>query len=283
MSGSRHHRGRNAVSAAFRGLHEIVTTNVRNAGRTLAMARFELAKRYSGSLLGIGWAVVRPAVFIGVYWFAISVGLRGGKPIEGVPYIFWLIPGIVPWFFLNDALTIGGTSIRDHRHLVTKMVFPVATIPVFTVVSLFIAHLMLLVPSALILAFAGPGVSVHTVQIVYYLAATLLFASVAATLISTLSAISPDVGHMVRSVTRVMFWVTPIIWPLSSVHGLLRWVILANPLTYLIEGYRHTFLAHDWIFGSLRYSVYFWALTGLLMLLSGYLFARLKPDFADVL
>ncbi len=272
-----------SVGAAWRGLREIVVNNASNVRRTLAMARFDLTKRYSGSLLGVGWAVVRPAVFIAVYWFAISVGLRGGKPIEGVPYILWLIPGIVPWFFLNDALTIGGTAIRDHRHLVTKMVFPVSTIPVFTVLALFFAHLMLLIPSVLILALAGPGFTIHTLQLLYYIFATLVFSSVVAIFISTLSAVSADVGHMVRSFTRVMFWLTPIIWPFSSVHGTLRWAILANPLTYLIEGYRHALLRPDWLFGSLRYTAYFWGLTGLLMLIAGYLYHRLQPDFADVL
>ena len=88
---------------------------------------------------------------------------------------------------------------------------------------------------------------------------------------------------MVKSVTRVMFWITPIIWPLSSVHGTLRWIILANPLTYLIEGYRHAMLRADWLFGAPRYTAYFWGVTVLLMLVSGYLYARLQPDFADVL
>jgi ABC-type polysaccharide/polyol phosphate export permease len=113
--------------------------------------------------------------------------------------------------------------------------------------------------------------------------ATLLFASVSATLISALSAVSADVGHMVRSVTRVMFWLTPIIWPLSSVHGAIRWAILANPLTYLIEGYRHALIRDDWLFGSPRYTLYFWGVMAVLMLLTGYLYRRLQPDFADVL
>ena len=47
-----------------------------------------------------------------------------------VPYILWLIPGIMPWFFISDALTIGGSAIRSNSHFVTKMVYPVATLPV---------------------------------------------------------------------------------------------------------------------------------------------------------
>ena len=89
----------------------------------------DLKKTYHGSALGWAWAVIKPVVTIFVYWFAIAVGLRQGGDVDGYPYILWLISGIVPWFYMGDTITGGTGCIRKYSYLVTKMQFPVTTIP----------------------------------------------------------------------------------------------------------------------------------------------------------
>lgn len=269
---------------AFRSLANIVSVNARYFARTVAMARFELAKRYSGSLFGYFWALVKPTLFISVYWFAISIGIRGGKPMDGnIPYVLWLLPGILPWFFISDAMTVGGTSIRENKHLVTKMVFPVETIPTFTVISLLIVHLMLLTLGILVFVFSGFGVTIYALQLPYYLFATVAFCLVVATFLSTLTVVSTDIGHLVRSTTTVMFWLSPILWQVNKFTGWTKRVILLNPIAYPVEGYRNCFVEPHWFFHQWKYGLYFWGFLLLLSLLTGYLYAKLRSDFADVL
>ncbi len=62
---------------AVKELKAIVTENIKHGDQTLRMAGNELKKRYSGSFLGLAWSVVRPVLFIAVYWFGIEVGIRG--------------------------------------------------------------------------------------------------------------------------------------------------------------------------------------------------------------
>ena len=75
------------------------------------LAKSDLIKTYRGAAFGWAWAVIKPAVTIFVFWFAFSIGLRHGKPVEGYPFFLWLIAGFVPWFFFSDALS-GGTATR---------------------------------------------------------------------------------------------------------------------------------------------------------------------------
>jgi len=262
---------------------DLATVNVRNFHRTMAMARVGLVKRYSGSLLGIFWAIVRPLLFISVYWFAIQVGLRGSRPVGGEPFLLWFLPGVICWFFISDALTIGGASIRANSHLVTKLVFPVPTIPVFTVLSLYFVHLMLVGILIGIFVLSGYGLDIYFLQLFYYSFATLLFATLTAMLLSAFDAISRDVGHMVKSIMTVLFWLTPIIWPVDSVDGFVGLLVRLNPVCYLVQGYRNSLVLDTWFFSEWLYSLYFWGVILVLIFLNGYVFPKLQREFADVL
>lgn len=270
--------------SAVSDLNRIVKVNVENFSRTVAMAKVGLTKRYSGSSLGIFWSVVKPAIFVAVFWFAVSVGIRGNKPIEGVPYILWLLPGIIPWFYIQDSLQIAGASIRNNSHLVTKMVYPVETIPVSEVLSLFFVHVMLMLLVIAIFVFTGFGLSIYFLQLPYYVLCALAFTLVTAMLLSALTAVSPDVLHLVKSTMQMLFWLSPILWSIHRVDSLLiRRIVMLNPITYLVEGYRNAFVYHKWFFAQWEYGAYFWGLMIVLTLLTSFLFSRLQRDFADVL
>jgi len=271
------------VFTAAQNFVDLLRVNRTYFKRTVAMSRVMLEKRYSGSLLGFGWALVKPTLFIIVYWFAVAIGIRGGRSMGDIPYILWLLPGIIPWFFLSDAFTTGGTAIRTNSHLVTKMVYPVATIPVSEVLSLFYVHVMMLGIMTAIFLFSGFGLTVYFVQIVYWVATCLFFAIVVATLLSALTAVSRDIGHMVKSTIQALFWLSPILWSADRLNGTLRLIIMANPIAYLVEGYRSCFVYETWFFTQWGYTLYFWAFMVVLTLFTSFLYARLQKEFADVL
>ena len=268
---------------ALRSLITITKENIAECGRTLAMSRIDLAKRYSGASLGYFWAVLKPSLFVTVYWFAIAIGVRGGAPIAGVPFIYWLIPGIAPWFFMSEALTIGGSAIRNNKRLVTKMVYPVSTIPTFTVLALFLVHVALVAFVCVVFVLTGFGLSLYALQLPYYLACSFALALSLGLLLSTLTVLSRDVEHMIKSTVQVMFWLTPIIWPIASLGAWMRRVIMINPLVYLVEGYRNSLVSERWFFDQVAYTVYFWGFVTAVALLGSFLYAKSRAEFPDVL
>ena len=132
------------LNAVFDDFLRLLRINAQNIERTYAMAQVTLTKRYSGSALGVTWSVVKPVIFVFAYWFAVAIGIRGSTAMGSVPYILWLIPGIMPWFYISDALTDRRRGGRSNSHFVTKMVYPVATLPISEVLSLFFVHLMMM-------------------------------------------------------------------------------------------------------------------------------------------
>lgn len=261
----------------------LVRINIENFKRTYAMAQITLTKRYSGSAFGVVWALIKPMVFVFAYWFAVSVGIRGGKPMGTIPYILWMIPGIMPWFYIADALTIGGSAIRTNSHFVTKMVYPVATLPVSEILSLYFVHLMLMCITTAVFIVSGFGLSIYFLQLPYYLLCCLAFTLVLGVLLSALTAVSRDVLQGVKSLITLFFWLTPILWSVDKIGSPIRQIVMLNPIVYIISGYRNSFVLNRWFFQDWQYLVYFWTVLAGMALLASFVYTKLEPEFADVL
>lgn len=271
------------LNAVFEDLLRIIRVNAENITRTYAMAQVTLTKRYSGSALGVTWSLVKPVIFVFAYWFAVAIGIRGNQPMGDIPYILWLIPGIIPWFYIADALTIGGSAIRSNTHFVTKMAYPVVTLPISEVLSLFFVHLMMMCMMTAVFVVSGFGLNIYFLQLPYYLLCCLAFTAVMATFLSALTAVSQDMRQAIKSVITLAFWLTPILWSAEKLVSPAKQIVLASPIVYIIEGYRNTFVGQRWFFQDWQYGIYFWTVMVGLTLLSSYVFTKLQPEFADVL
>lgn len=271
------------MPGVIQDLLEIVSSNIRNVSQVYGMARVMLKKRYSGSLLGVIWALVKPTIYCVVYWFVMAVGIRGSSKIEGITYGLWMIPGIMAWFFFNDVLNDSSASILDNRHLVTKLVYPVDTIPTSSVLSFFFVHLMMMGIAIAIFILSGFGIGIYLIQLPYYMFCGLLLGFVVAFLLSALSAVSKDFKHVVRSLVTAFFWLTPSLWSIKNVPPILKTIIQSNPFAYVVMGYRNCFVSKTWFFSQMGYMLYFWLLMVVLILAAVFVFKKLKNEFADVL
>ncbi len=267
----------------FKSLASVIGTNVKHAQQTLSMAMIELKKTYSSSTLGMLWAFIKPSLFILVYWFGIEIGLRGGKSDDNEPFILWLIAGILPWFFVSDALIQCGQSIRKNRHLVTKSVFPASTIPAITETSLFIIHLILVAIAAVIFTLCG-HMSLYFLQIVYCLVCLYVLMWVLSMFFSALVVVSRDFEYMLKSATQVLFWLSPILWRTDRLEKFpwLYYIVKLNPITYVIEIYRDAFFGRLCFLSWVELTC-FWAEMIIGALVACFVFKRLEREFADIL
>ena len=104
------------------------------------LAKNDFKTRYAGSYLGIVWAFIQPVITILVYWFVFSVGFRSGTGNLGFPFVLYLVAGIVPWFFFQDALIGGTNSLLEYNYLVKKVVFNISVLPVVKIISAMFVH-----------------------------------------------------------------------------------------------------------------------------------------------
>ena len=83
---------------------------------------------------------VQPIVTVLIYFMSFQLGFKSVPPIPGVPYVLWLVPGIVPWFFFQEAMNAGTNCLQEYHYLVKKVVFNVEVLPVIKLVSCLLVH-----------------------------------------------------------------------------------------------------------------------------------------------
>ena len=68
------------------------------------LAKADFRKRFVGSYFGIVWMFVQPIVTVLIFFFIFQLGMKSTPPVPDTPYVIWLIPGLVPWFYFQEAL-----------------------------------------------------------------------------------------------------------------------------------------------------------------------------------
>lgn len=260
----------------------VVKEHIENKSQIMEMAKKDLRKQYSGTALGILWPLIKNLIFVFAYWFTIKVGLKSEASV-GAPYIAWLSVGLVPWFFIRDTLVPAARSIRANRYLVTKVVFPKSIISTFKVFSGFISSFMFLGVVMLICFLYGIFPTIYWIQIIYYALAALAFMVAISLITSSLVVISRDIEFLINSFIVLIFWVTPILWSVNNLSGLIATIVKLNPFYYVIQGFREAMLGQVWFWESPALMLYYWLVTGVLFLIGIFVHGRLRNHFADVL
>ena len=255
-----------------------------NRKLVLSLAKNDFKTKYAGSYLGIVWAFIQPIVTILVYWFVFSVGLKAGT-VSDYPFVLYLVSGIIPWFFFQDALNGGTNALIEYNYLVKKVVFKISILPIVKIISALFVHVFFVAFALILCACYGYTPSLYTLQIIYYSVCTFLFVLGLVYATSAIVIFFRDLSQIISIFLQVGVWLTPIMWDINmlSSHPWLIKLFKLNPMYYVVTGYRDSMLGHIGIWNHASWTIYFWVVTILLFGLGSVIFKRLKPHFADVL
>jgi teichoic acid transport system permease protein len=230
---------------------QIVRDHIEWRSQIFKLAKSDIIKTYSGAALGWAWMLIKPTVTMFVFWFAFSVGLRLGGDIDGYPFLLWLLAGYIPWTFMSDMLTGGANALRKYSHLVTKVKFPVSTIPTFIGLSKFAIHLILILIVILVYALHGKYPDAYFLQLPIYMLLMLILFTIWALFASMFGSISKDFLNLVKSLTLAVFWLSGILWDINTIDDMglpwLKTALMFNPVTFIATGYRNSFIYKRWI------------------------------------
>jgi homopolymeric O-antigen transport system permease protein len=199
----------------------------------------DFAARFTGSALGLFWAVLQPLSLVVVYWFVFTYMFTRGPSTGGDNYILFLISGLLPWLGINEGVVRSTTTIVENAPMVRRLAFksellvvvPNASALIFEAIGLllFIIFLMIrgasprliwLLPFALLLQFAlqvGLGWFLAAVYVVFR-----------------------DLLPILGFALSVAFYLSPILYPVSSrFEKFFEW----NPMTPLLGLFRSAMLS----------------------------------------
>ena len=234
----------------LQALFEILRDKWERRGQVVRLARFELLKRSSNSVLSWAWLLIKPLVTIFCYWFTIYIGFRHGRDLgEGAPpYILWLTAGVIPWFFMSEILNGGTDLMHTYSYLVDKVRFPLAAIPsVYAVTSLAVQLVLQLLLLGTYFA-CGQTIGLHLLQAPFLIVLMFLFWDMVSLLFSLLSAINQGVSNFIKALATPIFWLSGVIFNMESLSiAWLRHLLYLNPVTFFVTSFRRVFYYQTWL------------------------------------
>lgn len=249
------------------------------------LIRHEIAGRYRGSALGLGWSLITPILMLAVYTFVFSFVFKArwgeGAGDSRTEFAIILFVGLIVYGLFAEVLNRSPGLIVANVNYVKKVVFPLEIIPAYALgAAIFhsiVSLCVLLIAFLLINGFLHWTAIFTPLVLAPFVILTLGFAWI----LASLGVFVRDIGQAIGLVTTVLMFLSPVFYPMSALPERVQLLLLLNPLTFVIEQCRAVLVfgqLPDWI-GLGIYTV-----VSLLVAWVGFWwFQNTRKGFADVL
>jgi lipopolysaccharide transport system permease protein len=197
----------------------------------------DLAVRYKQTVIGVGWAVIRPIITMLV--FTVIFGRIAKLPSEGTaPYPLMVFAGMLPWTFFSTGLSEASNSLINNANLITKVYFPRLIVPTATVVVAFVDFLITFSMLIVLMAWYqySPGWRVLVLPAFTILA---FLASIGPALwITALNVKYRDFRYVIPFIVQFGLYVSPVGFSSSVIPEDWRLLYSLNPMVGVIDGFR---------------------------------------------
>ena len=246
--------------------------------------RRNIITQYKQTILGPLWIIIPPVLTTLV--FTVIFGNIANISTDGLPKPLFYMAGIITWNYFSTALTSTSNSLAGNAGIFGKVYFPRIMIPLATIISSLVRYFIQLI---LFIGFMGyflinnPKSIEIQFQLLWLLPVFIIIMGLQGLgfglLFSALTAKYRDIRFLIGFGVRLLMYASPVIFPLSMVPEKYKWIILANPMSAVIESFRYIFLGVGQISSNaILYSISF---TGTLLVLGFLIFNQTEKDFID--
>lgn len=200
----------------------------------------DLKVRYKQATFGLAWVIIQPIVGMAALTFIFHE--IGHVSSGSVPYVPSTLLGYACWTYVASTVTVMTSSFLVNAPLLTKVYFPRLALPVgASLPGLVDLAGGLIVVAAFMIGYAVvPTAALVTLPL--WIIGLALSAFSVGTLLATLNVQFRDVGQIVGMLVQLWFFVSPVAYASSSVHGALAWVYHINPVAGALDGFRWALL-----------------------------------------
>lgn len=234
--------------------------------------------RYKQAVFGTGWAILQPLFLMIV--FTIFYGRLAGINTGSIPYPLFALAGLVLWTFFSNAVSGSGNSVVNNTNLITKVYFPRMIVPAASVGACVVDFLLGFVLLVGLMFYYGVSPTRNLLLLPALVAFTTLFALGVGMWLSALNVKYRDVRFTLPFMMQVWLFVSSVIIPSSVVPEKWRWLLLFNPMSGFIEGFRSALFGHPIDWRALAVGA---TITIAVLIYSSFEFRRMERDFADVI
>ena len=234
--------------------------------------------RYKQTALGAAWAILQPLFMMII--FTIFFGRLAAVDSSGIPYPLFALAGLVPWTFFANSITASGNSLVGSANLITKVYFPRLIVPAAAMLAGLVDFALAFGMLCLLMLYYRVTLTAHVLFLPVLVFMTAVFGLGVGTWMSALNVKYRDVRFALPFLIQLWLFVSSVILPSTSVPQKWRWILLLNPMSAIIEGYRSALfgLPFDWTALGIA-SI----LIIVVLLYAIYAFGRVERSFADII
>ena len=206
----------------------------------LSSIRAELFNRFVRSKLGGLWVVIHPLTQVLIYALILSNVLSAKMPgIDNrFAYAIYLCAGTLGWGLFLELVNRGLSLFIDNSNLIRKMAFPRITLPLIMLGSALINNVLLLLTMLAVFAALGHMPGMALLWLPFLTLVSLSLGLGIGLILGVLNVFVRDIGQVMTIVLQILFWFTPIVYPITIIPETLRGWLQFNPVYPIVSGYQ---------------------------------------------
>lgn len=238
----------------------------------------DIKVRYKQTALGVLWAILQPIFMMLVFtlFFGKLAGIRTGE----IPYPLFAFAGLVPWTFFANSVTSGGNSLTSSAGLITKVYFPRMLVPIAAVAAGFVDFILAFIVLVGLIFYYQISLTAHMLMLPVLAVFLMLFTLGVGMWMAALNVKYRDIRFALPFIIQIWLFVSSVIAPSTVVPEDWRWLLVLNPMSGFIEGFRAALFGHQFNWTTLGISA---AITLVVLAYSAHAFRRMEKNFADII
>lgn len=194
----------------------------------------DLRVRYRGSVLGYLWSMMNPLLYMGILSFVFAHLMR--FKIENFP--LFILSGILSWNLFQQSLSVGVHSIVANGSLLRKVRVPASLFPAVSVCSVLVNFVLALGPFIIIALLTGLQLTGWIFLLPVIVLPYVVFIYGISLVLASLNVSFRDIGHTLEPLLTMLFYGTPIVYPMTSLPEQYQKIVMLNPVAHFVGAFR---------------------------------------------
>jgi lipopolysaccharide transport system permease protein len=249
----------------------------------MLFVRRDFVAAYKQTILGPLWYLIQP--LLTTLTFTVIFGRIASLPTDGLPQFLFYMSGTVVWSYFAACLTKTSETFVQNASLFGKVYFPRLAVPVSILISNLITFLIqfgLFIIFVIYFAVRGTSIQLNWTWILLSPLLILMMAGLGlgfGIIVSSLTTKYRDLRFLVQFGVQLLMYAAPVIYPVSSIPARYQWMILANPMTPILEAFRYAFLGAGTV--EINHLLYSFGFMVVVVIIGSIIFNRVEQTFMD--
>ena len=201
------------------------------------MIKSYIKGKYRQSALSTAYLFIQPLLSVGIFSFIFS---RIAKiDVGDIPYPLFSVVGVTSWNFFNRSLNDGSSSLVTMSPVLAKVYMPRLIVVLVSICLQLFEYLIAFSMVAVFFIYFGMSPSIKLLLLPLAIFANIIFSMSIVLWLANLNVRFRDISMLLPGVIQILFYATPVVYPLAVVPEYLKWLFQLNPMTSVLEFMRY--------------------------------------------